>query len=418
MRILVVSPIIPHKNNVRIDYVNSVIDFLKTKIDVELFWLVFQPNKIGSDKLNGSIILDVHQFQDANKLIDMIKPDVFLANPAMDPINYSISLISSLNKIPIICFDHTYFSFLQSTQIQSKKISLLFSSKLPTDDESEKKLFGRGRFYFFKYYFLLKTRLSLGINFDQITNIIKDTYDFLTGRMSQVNKFGDKFLLPGIFAFKKYDVTNINKNLFHVVGNPYWDNLSKKIRQKNNKKTINNKKILVVTSPLYEHGYWNTHQREEFLTNLFSILSKNNFSFALKIHPSSENKFFYESLFKKLNIEVDIFQDESLWDIACDYNTLISFGYSQAITEIVYSGHKLIFLNAGIVIPEPPLLKESIKEGNTIECDFNNLSTTIKDIFNISIHLSQNFENECNKIFPKTDGKSAEKIAKILLDLE
>jgi hypothetical protein len=419
MKILAVSPIIPHKNNIRIAYVNSVTDFLQTKTDVELFWLVFQPNKIKNNKIDNITILDIHQFPNALKLIKEIKPDIFLANITLDPINYSFSLASAFHKIPIVCFNHSYFSTTPYNSLNNK-VSLLFSSKLPSDMEQDAKFMGRVRFYFFKYSFLVKTRLSLGINFQQIISIIKDTSNFLTGGISKLNLFGDQYLLPDKFAFKKYEYENIkNKDCIHFVGNPYWDTLSKKIRQKIKEKQISkNKKILIVTGSLYEHGYWTKTQRDNFLMTLFLVLSKNNFSFALKIHPSSENKLVYKELLKSLNLDIQIFQDENLWDVAYDFDMLISYGYSQAITEIAYSGHKLIFLDAGIQIPEPPLLNDAIKEGNVISCqNIETIPSIVNNFSKTTITLSKDFEKACNSIFPKSDGKSHEKIGKIILDI-
>jgi hypothetical protein len=415
----VVSPITPQMNNIRIDYVNSIIDFLKTKIDVDLFWLVFQPNEIKNNKISNGTILDIHQFSNAQEVIKEIKPDIFLANTTLDLVNYSFSLASSFHKIPIVCFNHIYFYSPQYNGLD-KKISLLFSNKLPSDMESDAKFLGRARFYFFKYNFLLKTRISLGINLQQIISIMKDTFDFLTGNILKLNLFGDQYLISSEFIFKKYGYENIkNKNCIHIVGNPYWDTLSKKIRQKIKDKQISkNQRILIVTGSLYEHGYWTKTQRNVFLTNLFSILSKNNFSFALKIHPSSENKQFYEKLLKKLNLDIQIFQDENLWDIAYDFDMMISYGYSQAITEMAYSGHKLIFLDAGIQIPEVPLLNDAIKEGNVMTCkDIETIPSLIHNFLKTTVNLSEDFEKACNSVFAKSDGKSSERIGKIILDI-
>ena len=65
---------------------------------------------------------------------------------------------------------------------------------------------------------------------------------------------------------------------------------------------------------------------------------------------------------------IQIFQDENLWDIVYDFDMMISYGYSQAITEMAYSGHKLIFLDVDIQLSEPSLLNDTIKEGNVITC--------------------------------------------------
>jgi hypothetical protein len=416
LKILITTPIIPNKNNIRIDYVNEVINFLQTKVDVTLYWLVFQPKKFKNYNSKNSIILDIHDFSNANELINKIKPDIFLSNHTLDFINYSLSLVSRSNKIPIICFEHSFFNPIIIKQKQNKKTLFLFSQKLPSEKDYEKIFLGRFRFYFLKYSFLVKTRISLGIDFFQIMSIIRDTLIFFTGKISKLNPFGDQYLITSDFLSKNY--LDKNKEIIHVVGNPYWDKISKKIRQKNIKNISEPPKILIVTGSLYEHGYWTKKQRDEFLTKLFTTLSKHNLFFALKIHPSSENKQFYKELSKKLNLEFPIFQDENLWDIAYDFDIMISYGYSQAITEMAYSGHKLIFLDSKIEIPESPLLSDAIKEGNILACkDVRLIPSLIHSFLKTTINLSNNFEESCNSVFAKSDGKSAERISKIILNM-
>lgn len=54
--------------------------------------------------------------------------------------------------------------------------------------------------------------------------------------------------------------------------------------------------ILIVTDALVEHGIWSRTQMTYFFTALIKQLIKNqNFTFSLKIHPSSENKIIYEN---------------------------------------------------------------------------------------------------------------------------
>ena len=418
MKILIVSPIFPKEHNIRIDYVNSVVDSLKEKTHIEVYWLIVQPDIITENNIPEGTILDLHKFSDGVDLIKKIKPDVYLANPTLEPINYSISLASMFFNIPIVCFEHSFFDFSNQKNVKANKFSLLFSDQLPTDTESQSYLLRRFRFSLFKFSFLLKTRLSLKKDFNQLISLFKDTFNYFSGKLVKINPFGNLYLISSERSIKTSNLKIIeNKNSVIVVGNPYWDKLSSKIRNKNNSSISKIPKLLIVTNSLYEHGYWNKSQREKFLKSLFSVLSQNNFSFALKIHPSSEDKAFYESFLKKLNIQAEVFQDQYLWDIAYDYDVLISYGHSQAITEIAYSGHKLIFLDAGIPIPKAILLKNAVDEGNAIECNFENLSIKINEILKLSGKISEKFQNSCDSIFPKIDGKSSDKIANILLDL-
>ena len=158
MKILVASPILPLENNIRVEYINSVMDFLKTKIDVKVYWLIYQPSNVKNKNTPTKEILDIHNFSSGTELIKKIKPDVYLANHSLDPINAAISLASVFFNIPVICFDHSFYDFSKGEQLEIAKFRLLLLDKMPSDTESEKKPLRRLRFYFFKHYFLFKLR--------------------------------------------------------------------------------------------------------------------------------------------------------------------------------------------------------------------------------------------------------------------
>lgn len=419
MKILLSSTILPYKNNIRIEYINSVIDFLRTKIDVKVYWLIYQPNNVKNKNTSTEEILDIHDFSSGTDLIKKIKPDVYLANHSLDPINAAISLASVFFNVPVICFDHSFYDNSKDTQLETAKFRLLLLNKMPSDTESEKKTLRRLRFYFFKYYFLLKTRINMRIDPQIILLIFKETFDFFTGKFLKLNPYGKLYLVSGEYTMNSCGYKKLkNKKQVKIVGNPYWDKLSRKIRNHDDLHKSNKIKILIITDSLFEHGIWTSKQRDEFLSRLFNNLnSDKNITFDIKIHSSSESMSFYKSFLQKIKINTQIFQSENLWDIAKNYDILLSYGYSQAHAEIAYSGKQTIFLDANIKLPLMTLIKEGIQAGHIKQCENDNSLISLIHSFNKEkIELSDNFKKICSKFFAIAEGNSAEKIGKLILD--
>jgi len=419
MKILVASPVLPQKNNIRVEYINSVIDFLRTKIDVKVYWLIYQPSNVKNKNTPTEEILDIHNFSSGTELIKKIKPDVYLANHTLDPINAAISLASIFFNVPVICFDHSFYDTSKGEQLEIAKFQLLLLNQMPSDNESEKKTLRRLRFYFFKHYFLLKTRITMRLDPKIILLIFKETFDFFTGKFLKLNPYGKLYLLSGEYKMNSDAYRKIkNKKQIEIVGNPYWDKLSKKIRNNEDFHKSNKIKILIITDSLFEHGLWTSKQRDEFLSRLFNNLnSDQNITFDIKIHPSSESMSFYKSFLQKIKINTQIFQSENLWDIAKNYDLLLSYGYSQAHTEIAYSGKQTIFLDADIKLPLMTLIKEGIQAGHVKQCKNDNSLISLIHSFNKEkIELGDNFNKICSKFFAIAEGNSAEKIGKLILD--
>lgn len=418
LKILVLSPIMPEKNNPRIDYVNFVYDYLKSKIPTKIIWVIYQPDKIIQKNESDCEILDIHNFPNAQELLEKIKPDLFLSNHTLDPINTAVSLVAILKKIPIICFEHGYFSF-KTISIQTNKINLLFSNKLPSENESQKKFLKRFNFYFYKFSFLLKTRMCFSKKIKEYFVTLLDIYKFITGNFPKLNPYGNIYLIPGKFVLNNNNYNKL-KNIkpVKIVGNPYWDNLSNKIRF--SEPTTSEKiRILIITDSLYEHGFWTYAQKNNFLSQLLTNLNSDpKLIFDLKIHPSSENFEFYNSLLKKLKVKAKIFQKENLWDVARNYDLFLTYGYSQVHSELAYSGKKVILLDSNVNLPLITLVNEAIEIGNIKQCkNEKSLIPIIHHFFKEKSIITNDFNEAASNYFAISDGTSSEKIGKIILEL-
>jgi len=172
MKILIPSSVLPSQKNKLVIYAYNLKDSLKRKTNIELVWLICQPDKFSNYKYDNDSIIDIHNFNDAVKALNDIKPDCVLANNnSREPLSYSFSLAAKFLKIPLIYYYlNDLAPVLGSSPYKNSKENLsillkrFFANKVPTDSEDKKKFMRRGSFFIFKNIFLMKTRIKTRIN--------------------------------------------------------------------------------------------------------------------------------------------------------------------------------------------------------------------------------------------------------------
>ena len=285
IRILVPIHVLPHIKTVTTLYFELLLPYLKTKHDVHIIWVVYGTEKLSDTYVCNSneTILDIHNYKNAVDIIKKEKPDLVFASPDWSFINYAFSLTAYHFNIPVFFITpHIDIDISKKKYVQNIKSNIMrfFESSVPTDTSAnEKKIFKRGRFFIYKYIFLLRTNLILRKSvFRTLFNIWKyvltDTnhYQFAP---STIQFLENEILVESLIkqGFKK-------SNLI-VTGNPMYDQLFKKLQPKSsicNKKIIN---ILFAPSTLHEHGFWSKKQKNFTLRTIVEKISDNKNKFKL-----------------------------------------------------------------------------------------------------------------------------------------
>jgi hypothetical protein len=422
MKIVVFTATKPDKKNLRIHYFEILVNELRKKLPVKIVWVVLQPDKFDSIDDQNHSIFSIREFSNGLDLLKKIKPDLVLVSIRKESIQYSASLASIFLKIPLVSFTGAKIDFRKTEVLgQNRTARHLFSNKVPTDSESQTKFLRRGRFFFFKYLFLIKTKFIVKCNFFIILKtIIDDFFIYAFDKSLRYSHLPDLYLLHHESQIESFTDQGLDPKKMIVIGNLLLDRINKKNQHIsfNDFKKIKTR-ILIVTDSLFEHGIWSHKQKDEFLEKLLKILNQDNsIEFSIKIHPISENIEDYKKLLSQLNIQSHIFQSEDLLDILYNFDIALSYGYSNAHTEISFSGKKLILLQTETQFPTMDLIDEGITSGHVIKClHMDNLLSLICDFNKKDVMLTTTFVEECNKLFYKNDGKSAERGSSAILDL-
>ncbi len=396
----------------------------------EIYWLVFQPDPIISQKIDDEKILDIHNFKNAIEVLKKIKPDCVIANNnSREPISYSLTIAANYLKIPLVFYylnDRTPILGDQPDMTYSKNFLILLrnflSNKVATDSNNNKKTFRRGKFFYYKNIFLFKTRKSIGINYlKAIKFFIKDLIWYFKYKKPLWSKCADLNLCTNNSLYTFLIKIGINNERISITGSPFWDKIYEKVESRKNQQIQkkDKKRVLIVTGSLVEHGFWTIQEREKYLKILFSeLISDKKISFALKIHPASEDKEIYKKILLDLKIDAKIYQEENFWDIINEYDLVLSYGFSTIHTECAYGGIKMILLDVGWNFKKFALVNEAISSKFFVICNrFEEIKKMIDLLYSENVVISQELIKAREDMSYKFDGKSGERVANAIISL-
>ncbi|RNJ80274.1 MAG: hypothetical protein D9C04_01945 [Nitrosopumilus sp. B06] len=425
MKILAPSYVFPNIRHIRTIMFKNIFSSLKNKTELDVTWVIFQPDKFSSTNHHDASLLDIHGFDHAVSLLKNVNPDGILITSTPDIIQYTMCIAAKYLNIPIFSI-YVYSKFLvgsKSHQPIHKSIRRLFgklsANKVSTDSLSQYKFLRRLKFIMYKIKFSFNTLHNIKINFiGSLMTVSKNILADMVDRTRNYNDMADYHFLPDD-SWSEFLVKNgIDRESLFITGNPYWENLVCVDNSVQKKSDLQNSvNLLIVTDSLREHNYWSEKQMNEFIQNLILKLQQNtNLNFSFKIHPSSEDKQYYSKLFQNYPKPIQIFQSENLFDIITNFDLVISYGSTTAHTETIASNMKLILIDLGMDLELAPLVKEGISCGLVTMCkSVDNIEKIIYDCLDKNVVISNNLMEKRAALFSKNN-ESSEQIADIMIE--
>ena len=418
LKILVPLHTLPDVKSVTTIFFESLLSVLKNKVNVHILWLVYTPERIDSSNWNrsDSTVLDIHDYENAVDVIKKEKPDLVYANATWSFIDHALSSAAKFCGIPAFCVVYSDI-WIQKNLVQniSSNVSRFFQSSIPTDTEKSKKIFmKRGRFYLFKYIFLLKTKFA--IKKDIIQTL------FTIWKFVFLDKLDPRFVNDTVEFLENENLLNqriemgYNKSNLVVTGNPIYDPAFQKLSDsKQSNKKDNKIRVLFAPSTLYEHGFWTEKQREFAVKETIKELlkNKNETSVTVKIHPSSSVLSDYELLVHSLDSSIPVHQKGDILEFLTDSDVVISF---QSSTAEVYA---LLYKKPVIICNFFDLKGDAFLErGLAIDCKE---PSTLLEMIHLVLEKNPATEQKRNDFIRefmfKWDGRAGERICDKLLEL-
>lgn len=324
---------------------DSILPLLKEKYNLKVIWFFCTPEKmIHLQTLRteeGYEYKDIHDFKNAVDLIKKVKPNLIFEHEFPSLMDIAINTAGKSLGIPIAQKVMT----VDSSKAGLKRTFLTF---LPTffhntmpSDEGQKKFMKRGRFFLYKYRFLIKTLFAC-VPIPKVIEYLLFTikwhlnYEspYLDSRFS-----ADLNYLESDKPLERMIKLGYPKESITVTGNPIFDKTFNKYRDL---KETNQRRILFVPVQFYEGGLWTRNERDETIKTIFKL----DYNIITKLHPSSMVYENYAKIIHSIKLNAKIYQKGTLSDYIDDADLIISFSpITNALIFPLIAHKKLVLCN-------------------------------------------------------------------------
>jgi hypothetical protein len=424
VRILIPLHTMPNVKSITTMYVESIIPVMKKRMDVHVIWFVYTPERLCLEKMGNAdtTILDIHDFKNSVELIKTAKPDVIFAGSDPGFIDYALASAGKLFHIPVISW------FTNNITLDKSHLSLIkshftrfFETSVPTDtNQSKKQFMKRGRFFAYKYFFLLKSQMAMKMNFIKIFQEFYMLLRLYTSK-SILAGFNSKFantihFLENEGLVKQLLDAGYEKSSLVVTGNPIYDNLFLQLKAEKRLTRSNNKiRILLAPSTLYETGHWTRQQRDNIVVEIVKKIleHRDEFDLTIKIHPSTAILEEYRSLIDSIDPSIPVFQKGDVVEFLSDADIEVSFSSSSAeIFTLLYG--------KPILICDFYDLKEDVLLDKNLAYRCKNISlliNSIREIISSNPASDQKREDFIRELLYEWDGKAGERVCDEIVNL-
>lgn len=419
VKILIPIHILPHESqSVTTIFFENLLSVLNNNVNTQLIWLVYTPEKLNviPKENSNEKILDIHNYKNAVEVIQKEKPDLIYAADSWNFVDYALSSAAKIFNIPVFCVVYSNIGIKKNKKdIMKSNVSRFFQNSVPTDTETDtKKFMKRGRFYVYKYLFLLRTKFA--IKSERIHTIFTLWKFIFSDTNSPVFANNTVQFLENESLLKERLDSGFNKSNLVVTGNPIYDRYFHKI---SNQKIIDVKdgviRILFAPSTLYEHGFWTKKQLDYAVKETISQITKNrkNMSITVKIHPSSSVLSDYELLVHSIDPSIPVHQKGIIEDFLKDCDVVLTF---QSSTAEVYA---LLYKKPVVICNFFDLKGDAFLErGLAIDCKD---PSTLLELIHLGLEKNPATEQKRNDFIRefmfKWDGRAGERICDKLLEL-
>lgn len=360
---------------------------------------------------------NVFSYSDFVEIMDLLKPDLVVTiGGDFEYLERSMLKAAKSKGIPTV-------------DIASSIIEQSFFKKGFSNAMLKGRLYAltdHGKLIVKKYLFLIKTlyRGGYGIKFI-LSTIRKDIYLPLSTFVPRYSfDGGDLNIIPTPEWLDILVSKGIGMDRIAITGECSMDKIydelqSMKVQNESRIeiKESNRIKIIFLTTPMVEHGYWTTKMRNDLVANVMKALRENFkdlIDLKLKIHPVSEKISDYREIVKDIFPDIQIIQQANLLNLLRESDIVIGFGITSAYFQALLLRKPTFMMN---IFNEDISKNVYIRENIVTEC--RNTEDLINHIKNSTYQVisEERLNTVIDKIFYKFDGQCTERASKAIINL-
>jgi len=420
IKILTIIPSLPDRVTETSLIFRNVLPELQKKIITHMVWLVYTPDSLKHKESNNfEKVLDIHDYNNFVELLEIEKPDLVYAMANYSLIDYAISCAAKHLGIPVLSKFMNRIAVV-SVNLKRSLLSRFFEKSLPTDEiNSQEKFMRRGRFFLYKWTFLLHTLNAS--NFGRMQSLIIAIklwkYFLNISKDEGLPEFANTLhWLESDARVEKLVQLGFKPDSLVVTGNPLYDHVFLKLKNLESLEQYHKKpSITFFPVPYYEHGIITKKESEICFKKTVKALAENkNIDLKIKLHPTSQQISYYEKITEKIDSDIKIFQKGDALEHIINSDLVISYsGFSSVHTYALIYNKPLILCNF-FKFNKGLLLNKNI----AIECkDIRTINELISSSLKKNPISQQSIQDYINNFFYKTDGKSSERLANEIINL-
>lgn len=424
IRILASIHTIPNNNHVTVFLFNNLLPILRKKVNVKLIWLVYEAEKLKLPKhIDSDITLvDIHDYDNAVEIMQKVKPDIVFDHEHPSLIDFCFDYAGKYLNIPVVLGLYKDLDYnVNFKQLIFAYLTKFFYRSIPTDkSKTQKKFLRRGRFFVFKYLFLLKTMAATNTN---TLKIIKNFFIILKVTLSLKRPFIDSRFsttlqwLPGEYFLKHFLKAGYDPSSLVLTGNPIYDIAFKKTQNFEPTSDGNGKiRILFLPMQMYEIGYWTRNERDFHLKEILKEIchNKEKMIVKVKLHPSAQLFYEYEPLIHSIDPSIQIYQKGNVLDYLEDVDVVVTYPAGSSAHMYALIAKKPIIICNFTKYGRSILLKRDL----ALECrKSEDLIESILKIIKSNPATEEKRELFIKEYLYKADGKASERLCDAIMKL-
>lgn len=397
----------PFVNDLMTTQCKKICSELEKKFELKIIWVIYPTDENLTFEGNDPNIIYAEKYSNAIEILETVHPDLVMINGSMDFHNVSTALASKYKQIPmVVIFFRNFIHVISTPTKKSIKVRLRSGFTYP-------------KFYINQYVFLIKTLKKINYSFFKMSKFLLSYSNMIFFSYFPINNVisGDINLCKDEKWTKKLIETGFDKSSIFVVGDPYFDSLSKEKQNSKITKIENNKtKILFCTAALSAHNFCSKKEENELIIDVVNeILKHEDFEIDIKIHPSTVSREDYEKeVLPKLSSRVMVYQAENLTELINQYHVILTYGGTGAIHNAALIGKPIVNLDFKTNTTANNVF---IDDKIITQCErLSNLSSDIKQSKMKTI-LENDIQQYIDKYIGISDGKSSIRAADAIFDL-
>ena len=249
--------------------ISYLLDELRKRVGIKEIWIVHEGSSRSGTIEDNIEIYNGLAFSDGSEIIRFLRPDILILSNDYEYLQRSLLKAAEAQGVPTVDIIASAFGLIELDEGHPKG---KFAGSLRLLKDHPRSIISR---YFFLQKTLVKSRYGIGYI---VKNVFKDAYlPFRSWTPRFKYGGGDLNIVSTPLWADLLARNGIEKNKIAVTGDISLDGIYHRLKEIKTEAPIkigDKIQVLLITSPMVEHGLWTDKMREEIVTGLGTAITQ------------------------------------------------------------------------------------------------------------------------------------------------